>query len=461
MELYYEIVNFFYMILMNGMTAVCFVRLVKPFFREAVRVWQVGAAYFMMMEFLFYMPWHISNFSAYSLGCLAGFLVMYHLEQRNVEQKIFLCVTFFSLRWLTFTMENCIDKEYYRLSEKLSSYYATDVRVWFGLFVTDCVQDIILSVLFLMFAVSVVRKKYIYKQLAMTKKEMVMLMLPSLAAMFGYIILKFYERLYEADTGKSLFYVYGAYNWFSFFYYGISLAAIIVFIILHQDLKRKQVEEQQFAMFVSQAADMENHISEVEKLYRDIRSLKHDMENHIMVLESLYRDNEREAAKQYIEKLREKLQDNMFSVKSGNPVTDVILTEKGKKIEEKGIMFRCDFHYPEGTKADAFDISVILNNALTNAIEAAEREGQKEEGKELFISVLSYRRKNVYMIEVKNSFSGELVIGAQQLPATTKEGEGHGFGLANIRKVAQKYCGDVEIECEDGVCVVSVMLLVG
>ena len=287
-----------------------------------------------------------------------------------------------------------------------------------------------------------------------------MLMLPSLSAMFGYIILKFYERLYEADTGKSLLYVYGAYNWFSFFYYGVSLAAILVFIILHQDLKRRQMEEQQYALFVSQAADMENHISEVEKLYRDIRSLKHDMENHMMVLESLYRENEREAAKQYVEKLREQLRDNMFSVKSGNPVTDVILTEKGKKIEEKGISFRCDFHYPKGTKVDAFDISVILNNALTNAIEAVEKIGEKRDEKELFIRVISYRNKNVYMIEIKNSFFGELVRGEDQLPVTTKEGEGHGFGLANIRKAAQKYCGDVEIECEDRVCVVSVMLLV-
>ena len=459
MELYYEVVDFFYMILMNGMTAVCLVKLVKPFLLNEAKVWQVGAAYFIMMEFLVYMPWHISNFSAYSLGIFAAFLVMYHLDRKNPEQKIFLCVTFFSLRWLTFTMENCIDKEYYRLFEKLQ-IYAMDVWGWFGLFVADCVQDVILSILFLMFVVSLVRKKYIYKQLAMTKKEMVMLILPSLSAMFGYIILKFYERIYETDTGKSLFYVYGAYNWFSFFYYGISLAAILVFIILHQDLKRRQAEEQQYAMFVSQTVDLENHISEVEKLYRDIRSFKHDMKNHMMVLEGLYRKNEKEEAEQYVEKMREQLRDSMFSVKSGNPVTDVILTEKGKKIEEKGILFRCDFHYPEGSKADAFDISVILNNALTNAIEAVERKEQKKEGKGPFISVLSYRKKNVYMIEIKNSFSGEFVWGEDQLPVTTKEGEGHGFGLANIRKVAQKYCGDVDIECEDGACVVSVMLLV-
>lgn len=63
------------------------------------------------------------------------------------------------------------------------------------------------------------------------------------------------------------------------------------------------------------------------------------------------------------------------------------------------------------------------------------------------------------MIEIKNSFSGTLSMSGDKLPTTTKTGEEHGFGLANIRKVARKYCGDMEIECKDGWCTVSVMLL--
>jgi hypothetical protein len=59
-------------------------------------------------------------------------------------------------------------------------------------------------------------------------------------------------------------------------------------------------------------------------------------------------------------------------VKSGNPVTDVILTEKQKEAKNRGIAFVSDFHYPEETKINAFDVSVILNNAVGNAIEAAE-----------------------------------------------------------------------------------------
>lgn len=459
MEIYYEAVYFFNTSIMDALTAYCLVELVKPFLAKHSKVWQVGAAYFMMMQFVRWIPLHISNFAAYSLGIFAAFLTMYYLDRKNTAQKIFLCVTFFSLRGFSFAMENCIDKEYTRLTAMLPAYFESKWQQ-FGLFMIDCLQDIVLSFVFLMFVVSRVKKNYIYKQFIMTKKEMFMLMIPSLSAMLGYVILKYYDNLYTAATGESLYYVHGFYNLICFFYYGISLAAILVFISLHQDLKRRQIEEGQYAVLASQAANMENHIAEVEKLYRDIRSLKHDMENHVMVLEGLYQKNEIREAKEYAKNLREQLRDSTFTVKSGNPVTDVILTEKGKKMEEAGISFQCDFHYPEGTKVDAFDISVILNNALANAIEAVEETAKCRDIKELCITLASYRKKNVYMIEIRNSFYGELVRDEDQLPVTTKKGEGHGFGLANIKKVAQKYCGDVEIECGNGECVVNVMLLV-
>ena len=105
-------------------------------------------------------------------------------------------------------------------------------------------------------------------------------------------------------------------------------------------------------------------------------------------------------------------------------------------------------------------MSVILNNALSNAIEAVEQE------KVTVVSLSSGLMKNIFMIEVSNSYSKELHNdGADGLPRTTKSGEGHGFGLANIRYVARKYYGDMEIgketyqgrEC----CVLRVMLQLG
>ena len=69
----------------------------------------------------------------------------------------------------------------------------------------------------------------------------------------------------------------------------------------------------------------------------------------------------------------------------------------------------------------------------------------------------------MYIIEIANSFTGELAADEQSgLPVTTKEGEGHGFGLSSIRHAARKYLGDIEICREvyeqEKCCVLRVML---
>ncbi len=45
------------------------------------------------------------------------------------------------------------------------------------------------------------------------------------------------------------------------------------------------------------------------------------------------------------------------------------------------------------------------------------------------------------------------------LPVTTKTDGMHGFGLSNIRMVAQKYYGDIHIEQDGGEFVLNVMLM--
>lgn len=55
----------------------------------------VSIVYIGIMSVLYLIPQQIGNFSAYMLGVVAAFLVMYVQDRRNIYQKIFLAVTFF------------------------------------------------------------------------------------------------------------------------------------------------------------------------------------------------------------------------------------------------------------------------------------------------------------------------------------------------------------------------------
>ena len=142
-------------------------------------------------------------------------------------------------------------------------------------------------------------------------------------------------------------------------------------------------------------------------------------------------------------------------IKSGNPVTDVILQEFKSEAEKRNIHFQSDFYYPTGTNINAFDVSVILNNALQNAMENVVNSETPH------ISILSYHRNNAYMIEISNSFAGNLQWDEEHdLPVTSKEKpDSHGYGLSNIRIVAGKYSGDIAIDLKDDEFRLIIMLM--
>ncbi len=192
-------------------------------------------------------------------------------------------------------------------------------------------------------------------------------------------------------------------------------------VIVFKKMKAWQLDSAGQKLIQSQIMDVKKHVKEVEKLYQDIRLLRHDMGNHIQTIENLLDNNDRKDAIEYTARLRKEWQDISFEIKSGNPVTDVVLMEKKREAEEQHIKFFCDFHYPEKTKIDAFDVSVILNNALDNSIEAAK-------GISPYISISSYQKNNIFMILISNSFEGNIEMDDDtELPISTKKGVGHGL----------------------------------
>ena len=92
--------------------------------------------------------------------------------------------------------------------------------------------------------------------------------------------------------------------------------------------RTKQREEKENILLAEQIESTKQHISEVEKLYGDIRALKHDMGNHISVLENLFAKNETEEFEKYLSELKSTWSENVAEIKTGHPVTDVILAQK-------------------------------------------------------------------------------------------------------------------------------------
>lgn len=433
-------------------TGIYFGKFVCPYIKKKKGAVAVSIVYITIMLVLYMIPPQIDNFSAYLIGVIAAFLAMYVEDRRNIYQKIFLAITFFSIRWLTVAMAGRLDD---LVTKALVFRNMSAEKVWlqYGLYVGTRVLDIVLCIAFIAVAIGLINKAYIYKKDEMSVKEMVMLIIPSLVGVTGYGILQYYLMIYERDTGKNLIDTYGFYGALSFLHYLISIVAILVVIVMFQNWKEMQEEQRGQELVLNLISDMKKHIEEVEKLYRDIRSMRHDMGNHIQTLEHLVAHNNMDDATEYLEHLKNEWDEVSPEIKTGSPVIDVILMEKLREAKERQIRFLSDFHYPHNTKLNAFDLSVIMNNALNNCMENVS-------GDDPYISISSFRKNSIFMITIKNSFGGQLNFGDSDLPETTKSGREHGIGLNNIRRVARMYMGDISLEQGNEEVILSIMMQV-
>ncbi len=122
-------------------------------------------------------------------------------------------------------------------------------------------------------------------------------------------------------------------------------------------------------------------------------------------------------------------------VKSGNPALDTILTEKSLYCEKHAITLSC---IADGTAlgfAAAADLYSFFGNALDNAIEAVERLDDPERRS---IGLVVRRQGDMALVHIENHFDGDLRLGPDGLPCTSKGDEvNHGFGTRSMRMIVE------------------------
>ncbi|EOS43653.1 hypothetical protein C809_03771 [Lachnospiraceae bacterium MD335] len=249
----------------------------------------------------------------------------------------------------------------------------------------------------------------------------------------------------------------------------IPMIAVFIFageaalIYFWQKYRVLLAERQKHFVEEQQVKAMKKRLEEAENFYGSIRKVRHEMKNHMANIKGLAGAGEYGEIEDYVRRMDETMQELEYKYVTGNAVTDVIINDKCRRAEKVGIRFDADFRY--GGEIPVFDLGIILNNLLDNAIEACEK---LESGKG-FIRLMLKRKKQFLLLEVENCFDGTVPVqtdGGLALP-TTKQSTlpgiitEHGIGLENVRDVAERYFGGVNIKVKGDVFHVTVMLQQG
>lgn len=187
----------------------------------------------------------------------------------------------------------------------------------------------------------------------------------------------------------------------------------------------------------------------IEK-YTTVEEKQHEEE--MIQREILYRNE----YYQDMERYQEQIQDIRLAeeiIYSANPVVNAILKVKSVKAKEKEIPMQVTTLLPQRVSVDIGDMGVLYGNLLDNAIEAAMAVEQEKR----YVHVESKFQEGRLLLSIKNSKPS----GTSSYRQTSKKDKiKHGRGIRSVRKVAEKYGGELLLK-DQGEHFEAVLLLNG
>ncbi len=178
-----------------------------------------------------------------------------------------------------------------------------------------------------------------------------------------------------------------------------------------------------------------------------IVKLRHDHKNFLVGLLAVLSecDNEKDKYAELKNELETEL--NMVDMSSnicicGNSALDAIMYYKTKEASAKGIQIVFKYKNVHKIEILGVDMSILLGNAIDNAIEAVERaDGQCDKNIEVDASWVN----GAIVISIVNGVKENVDVENMK----SQKGNFHGFGIINMKNVVNKYNGNIAFSCED------------
>ena len=201
----------------------------------------------------------------------------------------------------------------------------------------------------------------------------------------------------------------------------LGLAAVLCTLYAYQHICHSFQTQAALRSLAQAAQAQKTYITEAQMRYEQTKAFRHDIANHLSVLDGLLNSEKLDESKAYLQKLKTTSTSLSFPYQTGNPVVDILLSEKLGLAKE--IIAEVSLLLPRPCGIDDFDLCVIFANALDNAINACRSiEGAKS------IRISGERQGDFYMLAFENTCSDE------PLPPA-------GTGLSNIKAITEKYHG--------------------
>lgn len=385
-----------------------------------------------------------------TLICLAiEFVTIYLICNGDILIKIYSVIVSSLVQLLVSLMFLIINIKFVPMVYRLLSINHSNYKILNYLVVNFC-DFINLFIAFIFFKCICNTLKI--KDRNINKYQALYLLIPNLS-IYGLALLFFDIQKVKINNSN-----YFLFNIFIDAYYSLPLISLFMLItvpIMAYMFARMldNEEEKQKRILMNQQLI---HNKNVEKVYNNLRGIIHDMNNHITCLKNLANNEKIEEIKVYLNDMGYEINKVDFNIKTGNSIADAVINEKYSIAKEKNIQFECDFMLPCEINIKPIDLSIILNNALDNAIEACMN--IKNVSLQKKISIKTYIRDAYAIVEIANSMENRVIHNVAKAVTTKPDTLRHGFGISNIKNSVKKYNGTMDIKEEKNKFIINIML---
>lgn len=243
----------------------------------------------------------------------------------------------------------------------------------------------------------------------------------------GFIALIFLIGLYPVhylDAPQNIIYLYA-----------ITAIMLLVYMIIFHTLTSQhdlQSSEHTNSILVSQLNSVKKHLDTINETEEHLKIYRHDMRFYLAGISEMLKNGNADEALKLIGGADTRLDESRYKVYCDDKMINAVLSYYIDKAEANGIKTEISFLPPDELAIDIVDFTVMLSNALENAVNACmkiENPGERR---------LRIKTKNVnqYIIEIANSFDGIVEFDDNGLPKSPNAG--HGIGTRSIAAFAEK-----------------------
>ncbi len=212
---------------------------------------------------------------------------------------------------------------------------------------------------------------------------------------------------------------------------------IVFYMINRYTIMQESRHEEE--LLLKEVAYNQEYYEDMERYQEQVQDIKHDMKNRLLTLYDAAEEGRNDIIKQRLSEMLGDIQLAEDIIYSANPVLNSILKVNALKAKEMKIEFSVQTFIPKKISIESGDMGVLYGNLLDNALETCGRVPTE-------IRMINFETKyqeEKLLIIIENSKPREE---NPELKTSKANRRLHGRGIRAVRKLSEKYGGNLVLE---------------